>query len=83
MHNAGFSQKELKLLEALLELIDEGDREGLETKAAIRLKCSPITVRTRLSRMRSKYRDAKAFNAEYRGWQQKLYQKTGGKFHSL
>lgn len=83
MHRAGFTQKELQLLEALQELVDEGEREGLQEKAAIRLKCAPTTVRTRLSRMRSKHKQAKDFNLEYRSWQQRLYQKTAGKFHSL
>jgi len=83
LHNAGFSEKELRLLEVLQELVAEGEREGFEIKAAIRLKCSPVTVRTRLSRMRAKYKDAKAFVTEYRSAQQKLYQKTAGKFHSL
>jgi hypothetical protein len=83
LHRAGFSACELRLLEKLLELIEEGERENLATKAAILLKLSPVTVRTRLSRMRCKYRDAKQFMAEYRGWQQRLYQKSGGKFHSL
>ena len=83
MHNAGFSKKERVLLEELLELIDRGLREDLATKAAIELRISPVTVRSRLSRMRSKYRDTKAFMSEYRSWQQRLYQKSGGKFHSL
>lgn len=83
MHNAGFTERELKLLEKFQDLVQRGFREGLCEKAAIELKISPVTVRTRLSRMRSKYRDAKQFMAEYRGWQQRLYQKTGGKFHSL
>jgi hypothetical protein len=83
VHNAGFTTKERALLEKLLELIDRGLREDLATKAAIELKISPVTVRSRLSRMRSKYRDAKGFMAEYRGWQQRLYQRSGGKFHSL
>jgi len=83
MHRAGFSACELKLLEKLEELITDGERENLETKAAILLKLNPVTIRTRLSRMRVKYRDTKQFMAEYRGWQQKLYQRSGGKFHSL
>jgi len=83
VHNAGFTTRERALLEKLLELIDRGLREDLATKAAIELKIDPVTVRSRLSRMRSKYRDCKGFMAEYRGWQQKLYQRTGGKFHSL
>ena len=83
VHNAGFTARELKLLEKLLELIDRGLREDLAMKASIELKISPVTVRSRLSRMRSKYRDTKAFMSEYRHWQQTLYQKSGGKFHSL
>jgi hypothetical protein len=72
-----------KLLEKLLELVDRGLREDLGVKAAIELKMSPNTVRSRFSRMRSKYRDAKVFMNEYRSWQQRLYQRSGGKFHSL
>ena len=83
MHKAGFTMKELKLLEKLQELVDQGYREGILEAAAVELKISPVTVRTRLCRLRSKYWDAKQFMAEYRGWQQKLYQKTGGKFRSL
>lgn len=83
MHFAGLTSRELAMLEKLLELVDEGDREGLQEKAAIELRISPVTIRSRLSRLRGKYRDAKAFMAEYRSWQQKLYQKSHGKFHSL
>lgn len=83
MHKAGFTEKELKLLEKLQDLVDRGFREGLLEAVAVELKISPVTVRTRLSRMRSKYQQTKTFMAEYRGWQQKLYQKSGGKFHSL
>jgi hypothetical protein len=83
MHKAGFTNKEMLLLEKFEELISQGLREDLLTKAAVELHLSPVTVRTRLSRMRSKYQDTKRFMAEYRGWQQRLYQRTGGKFHSL
>lgn len=83
MHSAGFSDKERALLEKLQDLVQRGFREGLIEKAAIELKISPVTVRTRLSRMRSKYRDTKQFMAEYRSFQQRLFQKSGGKFHSL
>lgn len=77
------TMKEMLLLEKLQELIDRGERVGLEEKAAVELRISPVTVRTRLSRLRSKYAQTKMFMAEYRGWQQRLYQRSSGKFHSL
>lgn len=83
MHLAGFTEKELALLETLWDLIKGGIRDRLDEKAAVQLRLSPVTVRTRFTRMRLKYKDAKKFCKEYRSWQQRLYQKTGGKFHSL
>lgn len=83
LHEAGFTEKELKMLEKFQDLIERGFHDGLQEKAAIELKVSPVTVRTRLSRMRAKYRDTKAFLTEYRHWQQVLYQRSGGKFHGL
>lgn len=83
MHKAGFTERELKLLEKLEELVQRGFRDRILETAALELHISPVTVRTRLSRMRSKYAQTKMFMAEYRGWQQKLYQRSGGKFHNL
>jgi hypothetical protein len=83
VHKAGFTERELKLLEKLEELVQRGFRDRILETAALELRLSPITVRTRLSRMRSKYAQTKMFMAEYRGWQQRLYQRSGGKFHSL
>jgi hypothetical protein len=83
IHNAGFTQRETKLLEKLQELVEKGYRENLISAAAVELHLSPVTVRTRLCRMRIKYSAAKEFMAEYRGWQQRLYQRSAGKFHSL
>jgi hypothetical protein len=83
VHLSGFTDNEVKLLEKLLELVDRGERENLDVKAGIELKISPVTVRTRFYRMRLKYENAKDFMKEYRGWQQRLFQKTGGKFRSL
>ena len=83
MHLAGFTEKELKLLETLWDLVKAGIRERFDEKAAIQLRLSPVTVRTRLCRMRLKYATAKSFCKDYRSWQQRFYQKTGGKFHSL
>lgn len=83
MHLAGFTEKDLELLETLWKLIKSSIRENFDEKAAVLLKCSPVTVRTRLYRMSLKYEAAKRFCKEYRSWQQKLYQKSGAKFHSL
>lgn len=83
MHLAGFTEKEERLLETLWKLIESGVREGFDEKAALDLNLSQVTVRTRLYRMRLKYEAAKRFCKEYRSWQQRLYQKSGGKFHSL
>jgi predicted ArsR family transcriptional regulator len=83
VHKAGFTAKEMKLLEKLEELVQRGYREGILEAAAVELKISPVTVRTRLCRLRSKYSQTKTFMKEYRGWQQRLYQRTGGKFRSL
>lgn len=83
LHICGLTHNEIKMLEKLLDLIDRGFKENLAEKAAIELKLSPTTIRTRLYRLCNKYRSAKEFAKEYRGWQQKLYQKTCGKFRSL
>ena len=83
MHKAGFTTKEMLLLEKLQELVARGYRENILETAALELRISPVTVRTRLCRLRNKYRQTKTFMSEYRGWQQRLYQKTGGKFRSL
>jgi hypothetical protein len=83
LHICGLTNNEIKLLEKLLDLVERGFKENLAEKAAIELRISPTTVRTRFYRLRNKYRSAKEFAKEYRGWQQKLFQKTGGKFRSL
>lgn len=82
-HLASFTDKELKLLETWLELIEKGERENLDEKAAVLLKISPVTVRTRKSRMKSKYEGSLAFIRDYKSWQQKFFQRTGGKFNPL
>lgn len=83
IHLAGFTEAEIKLLETVLELIEEGVREDFDKKAALKLGLAEVTIRSRWSRLRSKREANKIFSREYRGWQQKLYQKTGGKFHKL
>ena len=82
-HFASFTDKERRLLEAWLQLIDEGFRANLDEKAAGNLGISPVTVRTRKSRMRSKYELALEFCREYRGFQQRIFQGSGGKFNPL
>jgi hypothetical protein len=83
LHEAGFTQKDLKLLEKFQDLVDRGFKEDLLEKAAVELKMSPITVRTRLSRLRAKHKDNSRFLKDYRHWQQTLYHRTGGRFHFL
>lgn len=83
MHICGLTHEEIKLLEKPLDLVERGFKENLAEKAAIELRISPTTVRTRFYRLRNKYSSAKEFAKVYRGWQQKLFQKTGGKFRSL
>lgn len=83
LHLAGFTDKEEELVETLEDLVHKGVKENLCQKAAVILKLSPETVRSRLCRLRGKYRDCKRFCREYRSIQQRLYQRTGGKFHSL
>ena len=82
-HLASFTENERKLLETWLELIRRGHRVKLDEKAAIQLGISPVTVRTRKSRMRSKYEAALDFCREYRSFQQQIFQRTGGKFNPL
>lgn len=75
--------RETKLLETWKMLIESGERENLDVKAALHLGLSVNTVQKRKSRMRIKYQAVKTFMAEYRGHQQFFFQKTGGKFNPL
>lgn len=72
-HFAAFTDKELELLEIWLDLINRGHRTNLDVKAANKLRISPVTVRTRKSRMRAKYEASLNFCREYRSWQQKFF----------
>lgn len=80
---AGFSKAELELLECYKELVEAGYSEELDRKAAIRLGLAESTIRSRKSRLRSKYRENLDWMRRYRGWQQYFFQKTGGKFNPL
>lgn len=82
-HLASFTIAERKLLGAWRELIEEGEREHLDKKAAMRLGIADATVRSRRSRMRTKYHTAMQFIREYRAEQQFFFQKTAGKFNPL
>lgn len=83
-HLADFTKKELEMLDIMIQIIEEsGFSANIRQKTAIRLGISPVTVRTRLSRLRSKYAGTLRFVKEYRRYQQKLFQKTGGKFNPL
>jgi hypothetical protein len=82
-HLAAFTEDDYKLLNTLWKLVRSGERKRLDEKAAILLGIEASTVRSRLSRMNIKYEACKRYLKEYRSWQQRLYQKSGGKFHSL
>lgn len=82
-HYIEFSERELELLEEWKKLVEQGFKTDMDTKAAINLGISPVTVRTRRSRLRSKYERQLAFCKKYRSYQQYFFQKTGGKFNPL
>lgn len=83
-HIADFTRREIELLDLVLEDIEEfGYSPGLPDRVAQRLGLSPVTVRTRLSRLRSKYAGTLRFIKVYRRYQQKIFQKSGGKFNPL
>ena len=83
VHLACFTNAERRLLEAWKQLIEDGEHENLDGKAAMRLGLSVNTVQKRKSRMRTKYYGVKSFMAEYRSFQQFFFQKTSGKFNPL
>lgn len=83
VHLAEFTEKELLLLETWKKLIKQGEREDLDKKASVLLNIAEVTVRTRKSRMRSKFETVLAFTKQYRSYQQHFMQKTGGKFNPL
>jgi len=82
-HLIGYTDRERELVDAWKSLVEKGLREGLDEKVAIQLGISPVTVRTRKSRLRSKYDQALRFCQQYRSDQQYLFQKTGGKVNPL
>lgn len=83
MRLAGFTESERELLECFLDLLAKGWKKNLYNKAAFKLKLAPSTVRSRISRMKSKYEDSLTFQKEYRSFQQTFFQKTSGKFNPL
>lgn len=88
MHLAGFTDAELDLMRAIDSTIVQFTSNGRSftgfyEEVAAQLKLSPVTVRTRLTRLRSKRRVVREFEKNYRGWQQKFFQKTGGKINPL
>jgi hypothetical protein len=82
-HLADFTDNELKLLETWKTLVENGEREDLDKKASVLLKIAEVTVRTRKSRMKSKYEAVLAHARHHKSWQQYFFQKTGGKFNPL
>jgi len=93
-HLAEFTDAEVKLLEVWKQILEDGyaDRikeqgktftRAMDREAARRLKIAEATVRSRRSRMKTKYDTALGFTRKFRGWQQFFFQKTGGKFNPL
>ena len=82
---AKFTDAELELLDTFLDLIDAGyvTSRKIYPMAAFRLKLAESTVRSRVSRMKTKYELVMSYMKDFRGWQQKLMQRTGGKFNPL
>jgi hypothetical protein len=76
----GFSRRDLEMLETIEKLILE-DRWCEMT--AIKLRISPVTVRTRLYRLRLRFEKSEAFNKAYKQWREKLFRKSGGKWRQL
>jgi len=83
MRFAGFTESERELLEMFKELIEKGYVDDLYGKAAFKLKAAPSTIRSKISRMKSKYEDMMRFQKEFRHYQQFFYQKTQGRFNPL
>lgn len=85
-HLAKLTQKEFELYSTILELVKQGERDKgrIYRLSAARLHIAEATVRSRLSRLRSKYFDVLMPTVrQYRGWQQTLFQLTGGQFNPL
>lgn len=82
---AKFTDVELELLETFADLIEAGydDPQKIYKMAASRLKIAESTVRSRVSRMKTKYESLMSFAGDYRGWQQKFFQRTRGQFNPL
>ena len=76
----GFTTSELRLLETVEQYINE---ENWENMVATKLKISPVTVRTKLYRLRIKFQRSEGFNKAYKKWREKLFRKSGGRFRGL
>ena len=82
-HLIEWTATELMLFEAWKKLVEQGFKEDMDEKVAVLLKISPVTVRTRRSRIKAKYEEMLDSVRRYRSYQQFYYQKTGGKFNPL
>jgi hypothetical protein len=76
----GFRTKDLLMLELMEKYMKDDDWEKI---VARKLKCSPITLRTRLLRIRNRYTDAVNYIEAYKSWRQKLFRLSGGRFRGL
>lgn len=82
-HLIKLTEKEIEMLETWKKLVENGERTKMNQKAAILLNIAEGTVRSRLSRLKSKYEYGLDLVRRYRSYQQFFVQKTGGKFNPL
>ena len=82
-HHIEWTDNEISLFETWKHLVEQGFREKLDQKAAIRLNIAEGTVGSRKSRIKAKYQEMLDSVRRYRSYQQFYYQKTGGKFNPL
>ena len=86
-HLIQLSEKEREMLNTMKELVLSGFRgktlHEWDVRVAMKLNIAEATVRSRRSRLKSKYEYIMDTAKKYRSYQQFFYQKTGGKFNPL
>lgn len=80
MGKTSFSPKELLLLNTIEKYVDLPNWEAV---VASKLGYEPVTVRTKMYRLRSKYKRALNFIEAYKKWRETLFKKSGGAWRHL
>jgi len=76
----GFSHKDLVLLETVEKYAKE---ENWLILTAKELRLKPVTVRTKLYRLRLRFQKSEQFIEAYKKWRETLFRKSGGKWRHL